>query len=52
MILTRRRAFSRWRRRRKLSRKLSLAERAIDYAFELSASMLIDRRRVALEAAA
>lgn len=48
----RRRAFSRWRRRRTRAHRLAIAELALDRAFELGASLRIDWRVLLFEAAA
>ncbi len=52
MSAARRCALSRWRRRRRYGRRLAIAELALAHTFELTKSMLIDRRVLVLEAAA
>jgi len=51
-VIARRRALSRWRRRRRLAHRLIVAELAVDHTFKISASLRIDRLVIALESAA
>jgi hypothetical protein len=48
----RRRALSRWRRRRRLGRRLGIAELALEWPWAWIASAFIDQRLVAFEDAA